>query len=1582
MLVCPELPSLDTAFEQGYVQGSWFLPPYTRVQGGPLLRPLLERGHSGMRHTYEFAGGAGNGAQAEAASVANLLEQEHFTLQAEVLDAPDISPVSTVVAGWDSSHGQSSHRKVTIVMCDSGVYYAHAEYRYGLTWPWLQVDPTSGVTAFCWGTQSVSPLFTLQDVESLSINLALSGAGRSPYATFDTSNPAATGDYPGDLYGKEQGANAPYSEVGLGVFASKYPQCNDPTSFAHLSGISGESFTTLEYWMQVCRMVDDGQWHAFQPYADVDRRQNAYIATNSKLPHYKLAPSRFGALVDGSVAVCDGQDDAYRYMSIWKPNWAVPAGSWPVFAPRWRNSVITGNWLATASPSVQSAVSDWFKQDPAVCVNVEPVQTIENMNLLTSSGKSSGGGVQTITWTEDDELYPWSFDARNGNMCTHYADSAGSEAAKYCFRDDPRTCMLETIPQVNWMTAAETTPSGAPMRPYLFQWQMLVTMTEANPPVHTSHTEINGPNGEIEGYLCKCAAPVDSLFHPPYDFIEFGALLTTGQFADGWGYWGPSKGHDGNSPFFEHCPCGVDFCGHGTAVGSGMNSYHFGVAADLEVWAIKMGQDNCVVSWFSTAIVYYQAGYSYRMPAVLSASMVVDTGKMGAKDAVAEAVMFATYRMGLLCLNAAANNNLDACLQMPAALSPYVVTVGATTIKLSSKLLPNYEPMHTVGAGHSVWTMAADGGAGQVPSWDTLPVRDALTDYLVQDQVVWWTNDGKCVDIYGPGDANFNAFVNNMLDMYGRDWGSSLLQRGYGTSYATPKIAAVAALILHAHFELDFKTYSGGHYNQMEHCNSFLQSSVPSVDTTSQDYCHYAASEDTTFFAQDTNPHSCDMNDEMILQAPIAGEPMAYYGTTASGDALAWGYLNNNVCGAGSPGFGQYYAHVATMVPDPDGCKTPVMNLGCCSKLCSTQNCDVLSEATTGQLVPVYNWPGTYDSGAAERNPSVGLGLSDSHQCNCAFGTLVQPMSEAADSTTYLDNTHYYSDFAAVSNNRQCKFGVWHQLGRSCGADCGSHTLLSLSAPGVDMNNEDNPPPQMDYYLGYAHTASDAINEVFVDNTVHRPMFQTKLANRNNEKPRAWTKSLPYHLLFYTQMLRMTLVDLRSEIGTTTSATLWYKPYAYVKETLVSLCGGGKSAAFYEPGYGHSATVSSVANSDFTLRPCCPICVEMVTKHAEHSKHCAWPYITGVVSLEQCASGTSNCYQNIIVPVGSEQAMNMDAGSPSTAVMLLARMQYDVALSVVSLVKSDTSASEGESASGGFLWLGPATRPFWAKVPNSLHTFRDTMFSKYSDTVTRPYQAAANELFVGSPAVLDEGLMLEIHVKIINSDNDYSVLYPKIFGDPLCFTSPSSGSGCAAQNILGYSQTSNGLMYNLGCATADFYSGLPWCLLGSGRYDWSYGAGITGDSLFAAFHGTAVDDAVASWPAILADVHTQSSTSSVATAGLTADEVRKATTTGAAGTEKRLNCLMRHYNFMIAMLSCADSKLGELANADPGCRLADYQQNRYGCLCRRRARYALIEAVAEPTVSGNAVADVVINVISGSSGSGGGGFNYSSGSGL
>jgi hypothetical protein len=674
--------------------------------------------------------------------------------------------------GYAAKVPHAGNKPVTALIFDSGVSYMHSEYRLGTTWPWVAIDTHSGVGTFCWGTQAISPLFLLEDDDDVADGDMVNGWSTS---ITDATIPT-TGGF--DL-----------ANVGLPINFDL--ACNEQ---------DGTYKTTM------CNMLEQSEWFPAQlTLSDTFMRTVPY--KGSKLPHYKLAPSRFGNIPYGSFAVCDGQMDAYREL---------------------------GSYAGTPNTG----------GDPQW-----DVDTRRCFQLGLSKANADNGWQQTVTFSENAYVtrkLPYSYDVRNGNMCL-WTD----KDAAFCFQDDPRTCMLAPTGQSTSDATGETT---------VYQWRMLsgnTTLsfggTQYTPTAWFVQPDINDPTlytpepgatlsddgtnppdnvATPAVFLCECSHPAESLYHPPWDFVEFGALFGATSPL-GWGYWG-ADGRTGNSAFFDHCPCGTDICGHGTTVGCQVNGYHFGLTMEVEVWHVKSTEDSCMLNWYSMALTFYIAGSSYRVPAMMSASTAVYAHDQIAKDVVGEAGMFASYKMGLTMCNSAGNWDVSACELVPANMSPYVITTGATAIKLTSTAFPDYHAPQAVDGEdpeHYPFMGTYDPTVGQyVSGWDTMP--DEIHGSLIQDEVAWWTNWGACTELYAPGEAVWGSITNNMVDEFGRDWGGTLLMRAQGTSFASPKTGAVIVMILQAQLEITMVTYTGA-YDLVDHC-------IEDVLNQATNYCDVA----------------------------------------------------------------------------------------------------------------------------------------------------------------------------------------------------------------------------------------------------------------------------------------------------------------------------------------------------------------------------------------------------------------------------------------------------------------------------------------------------------------------------------------------------------------------------------------------------------------------------------------------------------------------------------------------------------------------------------------------------------------------
>jgi hypothetical protein len=60
----------------------------------------------------------------------------------------------------------------------------------------------------------------------------------------------------------------------------------------------------------------------------------------------------------------------------------------------------------------------------------------------------------------------------------------------------------------------------------------------------------------------------------------------------------------------------------------------------------------------------------------------------------------------------------------------------------------------------------------------------------------------------------------------------------------------------------------------------------------------------------------------------------------------------------------------------------------------------------------------------------------------------------------------------------------------------------------------------------------------------------------------------------------------------------------------------------------------------------------------------------------------------------------------------------------------------------------------------------------------------------------------------------------------------------------------------------------------------------------------------------------------------------------------------------MAMLECLSHALQMVMGADSGCKTADLTANRYGCLCRRRAKYLITTTVPVAKIAGRAITEI------------------------
>jgi hypothetical protein len=1349
--------SIDFAFagpvqhDGGYGGGSTgFMPEYTRVQGGKMFHPV-----DGSYTPADLHGGT------------------------------YLSTGGTTISrfGYSAWAVPTANKPVTAIVFDSGIAYMHSEYRMGQSWPWVAIDTHSGVGTFCWGTQAINPLWTLQDAETPDTHMW----NADPYTTVNS------------------GSLSTFTSRGLSIYESNAIP-------------NGCLITSSKYSTTICKGLDESGWVPATLTQAGSVRSNSYMGEQTKF--YKLAPSRFGNVPYGTSAVCDGTQDAYRELGIWDTALAAASGT---------------------------------AQDTAVCLNFA--------TACSATDGSCGEMTATIGTTEYNyRRVPYSYDVRNGQMCF-----ASDISKPWCFQNDPRTCLLASSGQFDkglghsvytWrvitslLNTSITWPSVSDISGWYPDGAAFATGSG-----YTDQPMIGADAAFPPTFLCKCSAPSESLYHPPWDFVEFGLLFggaaaASGFHADeaialkeGWGYWGASS-RSGNSAFFDHCPCGNDVCGHGTTVTAMLNGYHFGFTVDVEVWHMKATDDGCMQNWFSMALTLYTAGYSYRFPALMTASTAVAAFDPLAKDAIGEATMYASYRMGLTMCNSAGNWDVSACVLVPANLSPYVITTGATAIKLTSTAFPDFHPPQSVDeADPEHYPFGATFNAGTlqfVSSWDTMPSE--MTHHLIQDEVAWWTNWGSCTELYAPGEAQWSAIVNAMVDVFGRDWGTTIIMRAQGTSFSSPKTAAVIVMIMQAQLEISFTSYTGV-YDIVDQCSDFVDSG-----------------------------------------------------------ALRTAFTDINYCGTSPRGYTTVFEKVAYLLPDPQGCTSP------------------------------------------------------------------------------SDNSAYYIE-------ETCTLGYWHLDGLSCG-QCGTYTIRSLNMPnttvladvGIDMASgmtSDDIDVYLkptvsggvcavkgDYYGGFEPCSTGAPDVSFmIHNNVWRPMLQARLGNRNIAEPETTVQSMAYHMLYMLTYIRHTLLDVRAEHDVTTSGTVWYHPGGEVLQVLLSPCGAGDSAADYYPGFLYGGSVTPGV-----ARACCPLCSEVLDDSGAAvvsgaSKRCRWPAISSMQTLPTCTTaapgGSGTCSATTMahsVEVATSGTSVPVAAGKNPVSMLLASMYYDVVRSSIMMKAQELYLMSAKGTSTVSLYLAANAREVSVTVPSRIGVMLSAHQETYTSTVLAQYGAqAAGELYptsVAMPASWDLGW------------GPYGLTLDGTAGKAHAACSASDSPGCQPVPMQA-SNSDTGLLFNLGCASSSYFSGMPWCLLKAGAYRWSNTQSTTyGQNSFLWEPFAYSPDPIASSDPVTVDLmaDTNNFTSLYpdfikyfeynTEAGVIQAEAQRQGNSPST-LEKRLNCLFRHYDFFTTMLDCASTNMESLITADPGCGTKDMAARRYQCLCRRRTRYVMVSNVEDPAVAGS-----------------------------
>jgi hypothetical protein len=485
-------------------------------------------------------------------------------------------------------------------------------------------------------------------------------------------------------------------------------------------------------------------------------------------------------------------------------------------------------------------------------------------------------------------------------------------------------------------------------------------------------------------------------------------------------------------------------------------------------------------------------------------------------------------------------------------------------------------------------------------------------------------------------------------------------------------------------------------------------------------------------------------------------------------------------------------------------------------------------------------------------------------------------------------------------------------------------------------------------------------------------MLQARIANRNIATPEQ-TSGMPFHILYYMTFLRRTLLMIRAESGRTTTATLWYHPQANTNEILLSVCGGGDSTANYFPGYLTSTTE----------RPCCPMCDEVGTNTYPKTKECRWPYLNELTlptctptadpsSFSSLLQTSGPCYYNDVagfVTVDTTTSATKEKGK-NLVLMLLAKMTYEVAKAAI-LMKSKELVTLNTGRSTVSLYISASKRSLTVTVPNRLGYLLAALKTSYKQVAKMQFAAAANQYFPGNAATPDSfsyvfgrfGLTLEGAINLAGNE-------------PHVLCSTASNAACT---------TGSGLIWELGCQSSKYFSGMPWCILGYGKYTWGDTAnpegGDANDGYYSLWEKAKIQHntktATGTWAAAanytdlnfnnqhnyshwypLIKDYIQFHSGVADTAGDTVDtaddNVKRGTTAKKlpGPLEKRLNCLFRHYTFYVTLLECAGNTLQFLLSADPGCMAADRNKHRYNCLCRRRTRYTLVSGIPKPKIAG------------------------------
>jgi hypothetical protein len=430
-------------------------------------------------------------------------------------------------------------------------------------------------------------------------------------------------------------------------------------------------------------------------------------------------------------------------------------------------------------------------------------------------------------------------------------------------------------------------------------------------------------------------------------------------------------------------------------------------------------------------------------------------------------------------------------------------------------------------------------------------------------------------------------------------------------------------------------------------------------------------------------------------------------------------------------------------------------------------------------------------------------------------------------------------------------------------------------------------------------------------------MFAIALKNINALNPAKFQKAIPYHMVYYSNLIRRTILLVRAE-RQESGSTLWYNPNSMAKHILLSPCGGSGSND-YAPGMLNNAQ-----------RPCCPMCTTLNASIAAGSLltlSCRWPSFDGADVL----------------------------GRPSGTAMMYAKLAADLG-KTISGMKGAVKASLASGARTGKMEysvkLSAARRSVKVTVPKTLKLVIPALMNAYYTATVGVYAASVDELYVGSPSMI---LPLFDYMSMKRGR-------PQDDGNTMLWGA------------------SGGLLFALGCGAARYWADLPWCILGGGFADYTYGKKTQSTA------ATPIWQSLTTGTALWAQVCVESgwwcitplSTQTQDYSTIVGMNGPEAGTAAQSGDYKRMTCLLRHYTFFIAMLKCLSHGLSMLMSTDSGCTAADQTANRYNCLCRRRAKYLITNKLPPAKIAGKGLDKVLAETAASDAYAGTGLDNYTS----